>query len=165
MFAGINMRRGINKGAIIARVLKLNKVNPNKTKILKIENQSDVEKAHELLALVKARIESRKGYCRLAGLSTFFIIYVTMLVLQQNIGESFSVESRYVRQFCSQKTNINNKKTESCLSEISFDMLLQRYNEQHHGITPDEWTGRVFQCWRSRLNWHAYFFKPTVAMA
>ena len=59
-----------------------------------LEKIRDNENALELLGLVRTRIENRKGYTRLGALGIFLIIYLTTVLLQQNIAESFSAESR-----------------------------------------------------------------------
>ncbi len=54
----------------------------------------DEETARELLDVVRARIATRAGYAKLAGLSFFFSIYVSTILLQINVEDSYEVESR-----------------------------------------------------------------------
>lgn len=94
------MRRGGNKGGAIARILKLqrNEVAPNTQSSSKFsllsQGQIESESARELLNLVLSRIETRNGYFRLVGLGSFFAIYILTLISQQEVEDSFSIESR-----------------------------------------------------------------------
>jgi hypothetical protein len=54
----------------------------------------DEEKARELLDVVRARIATRTGYAKLAGLSFFFSIYASTILMQINVEDSYEVESR-----------------------------------------------------------------------
>jgi hypothetical protein len=60
----------------------------------KVKRPLDEEKARELLDIVRARIATRTGYAKLAGLSFFFCIYFFTLLMQINVEDSFAVESR-----------------------------------------------------------------------
>ncbi len=60
------------------------------------EDVEQIEYERQLLEIVRLRIEMRHGYIRVAGLSLFFVIYVIMIFLQQNIQTSFGIESRYL---------------------------------------------------------------------
>ncbi len=57
----------------------------------------DEEKARELLDIVRARIATRAGYARLAGLSFFFFIYFFTILMQINVEVSYEVESRCIQ--------------------------------------------------------------------
>jgi hypothetical protein len=52
------------------------------------------ETSSEFLRLVKSRIEIRKGYTRLGAVLIFLVMYVGTILLQQNIEDAYSVESR-----------------------------------------------------------------------
>jgi hypothetical protein len=53
------------------------------------------EKCRQLLEKLRARMQTRTGYKRLAVLIAFFTMYVMALLLQQRVEDSFSIESRY----------------------------------------------------------------------
>ena len=55
----------------------------------------ETEKYRQLLDKVRARMQTRTGYQRLAGLICFFAIYAMAILLQQRVEDSFSIESRY----------------------------------------------------------------------
>ena len=60
----------------------------------KIKCPLDEEIARELLEIVRARIATRAGYAKLAGLSFFFSIYFFTILMQINVEDSYEVESR-----------------------------------------------------------------------
>ncbi len=61
-----------------------------------IKRQLDEEKARELLDFVRARIATREGYAKLAGLIFFFSFYFSTVLMQINVEDSYSVESRWI---------------------------------------------------------------------
>ena len=94
-------RRALPKGVVIAQVLRFTKARlafddgkSSRWDESERENK-DIEDSRRFLHLVKSRIETRNGYCRLTGLVAFFSIYVTTILSQQNIRDMFSVESRF----------------------------------------------------------------------
>ena len=88
--------RSASKGSVVAVQVAKSRNNSSSTQptVPSDQFQTADEKARDLLELVKARIETRKGYYRLVGLSAFFGIYVTTLIFQQRVQESFLIESR-----------------------------------------------------------------------
>ena len=58
-------------------------------------DNKEIEDSRRLLHLVKSRMETRNGYCRLTGLLAFFSIYVTTILSQQRVQDMYSVESRF----------------------------------------------------------------------
>ena len=83
-------------GGVIASILHFQKRKAfPKAKHIYFREPHEVEQAYEFLALVKARLDTRNGYLRLAGLATFFIVYITTLIFQRQIQNSFSIESRF----------------------------------------------------------------------
>lgn len=93
------MRRKTGNGGVITKILqsKLSKVHgkPHHDQIVQsMKKLHRDENAHELLELVRSRIEVRKGYIRLGALGTFLVVYVATILSQQNVADSFSVESR-----------------------------------------------------------------------
>ena len=58
-------------------------------------DSKEIEDSRRLLHLVKSRMETRNGYCRLTGLLAFFSIYVTTILSQQKVQDMYSVESRF----------------------------------------------------------------------
>jgi hypothetical protein len=54
----------------------------------------ETEKYRQLLDKVRARMQTRTGYQRLAGLICFFTMYAMAILLQQRVEDSFSIESR-----------------------------------------------------------------------
>jgi hypothetical protein len=59
-----------------------------------VKSPLDEVKARELLDVVRARIATRAGYAKLAGLSLFFSIFFITVLMQINVEDSFAVESR-----------------------------------------------------------------------
>jgi hypothetical protein len=93
------MRRGAARGAVIAKVLigKKNTIDASDRVPMNCFyslDEENVENARELLQLIKIRIENRYGYIKLFSLLLFFSIYLTSISVQQNVRETFSVESR-----------------------------------------------------------------------
>ncbi len=80
---------------VIARILRQGQVTTQQDRVAQsLRTIYYDENAAELLGLVRTRIEIRKGYIRLGALGIFLIIYIGNVLLQQNVAESFSVESR-----------------------------------------------------------------------
>ena len=67
----------------------------------------DEEKARELLDIVRARIATRAGYAKLAGLSFFFSIYFFTILMQINVEDSYEVESRCAKLSTMSTVKIN----------------------------------------------------------
>jgi hypothetical protein len=109
-------------------------------------DEENVENARALLQLVKIRIENRYGYIKLFSLLTFFSIYLTLISVQQNVSDAFSIESRY--------EEMSTLKIKKMIKSIkNWFTTLQHYYERYHGVPAGKWTGRILQCrgaWSNR---------------